>query len=145
MIIIVAALISVATGQGGGPAIPGIRAPDSAGSDQIIIRADDRLRGVNLRRRVDTFICPHARVVVTTMFQWVTGRGGWRLNVAGITINERSVSASALAELNRVLASFDHPPEIEPLCSDGRLRLTVTQVQHSRPPRQEIVDIGGDR
>lgn len=82
---------------------------------------------------------------MTTMFQWITGRGGWRLHVAGITINERPVSATALAELNRVLASFDRPPEIEPLCSDGRYRLTVTRIEPSRPPRQEIVNLGGDR
>jgi len=147
MIALVTVSMLAAAGQAGGhlSKVPGILAPAPPESDQIILRADDRQRGVNLRTRVDTFICPHARIVVTTMFQWVTGRGGWRLRVAGIMINERAASATALAELNRVLASFERPPEIDPFCEGGGLRLAVTQVEQSRPPRQEVVTISTGR
>jgi hypothetical protein len=130
---------------GNPPRVADTVAPAPPETDQIILRADDRFRGANLRTRVDRFICPNARIVVTTFFHWVAGRGEWRLHVGGIMINERTASATALTELNRVLASFERPPEVEPLCNDGRLRLTVTRIEPSRRPRREVVNIGGDR
>lgn len=133
-------LFSILVAQTAGP---NIGSPPADGS--ITIRADDRFRGGNLRRRVDTFICPNARVEVTTFFQWVTGRGGWRLNVFQIRINERIVPPPRVAELNRILASFDRPPEISPLCADGRYRLSLTPVEPRRGSRETVVNLDEHR
>jgi hypothetical protein len=92
-----------------------------------------------LLTRVDSYRCRSEVVAVGIAFIWISGRGGFRSQVTEITVDGRPVAQSQLAEINRVLGTFERSPDIVLECHSRQFRLSLTQSERGRPTKIESV------
>ena len=108
----------------------------------ITWRAPPHWSGSILKTRVDTNRCPRHVIVVATEFLWREPGGGFQSRVTSVTIDGRPVASSYIEPINRLLASFDTPPEIAPECLNGSFRLSLMDVGRTGVTRTVYASLG---